>query len=73
MKDRQIGTTFKYPDLGILKVAEEGAMNECYGCVFNRPTFCGNSGEKYITGECAAERRYDKKGVIFVKAGKEGE
>lgn len=53
--------------MGTLKVVAEGAVNECYGCVFNNPKLCMNDSERYTTGECAMERRSDKQGVIFVK------
>lgn len=67
MKDRPIGQIFTHPTMGELKVASEGAVNECYGCVFNNPKMCQNDAYKVHTGECSCERRSDRKGVIFVK------
>ena len=68
MKDVEIGTIIVHPTMGRLKVVAEGAVNECYGCVFNNPKMCSNEPDKRHTGECAMERRSDGQGVIFVKA-----
>lgn len=68
MKDRKINSEFEHPEMGRLKVVAEGAVNECYGCVFNNPEMCSNEPDKRHTGECSMERRSDKQGVIFVKA-----
>lgn len=68
MKQREINEVFSHPTMGRLKVVEEGAVNECYGCVFNNPKVCLNDAERIHTGACAMEYRTDKKGVIFVKA-----
>lgn len=67
MKERPINEIFQHPEFGRLKVVAEGAVNECYGCVFDDPKHCTNDSEKYTTGECAMERRSDKTGVIFIK------
>lgn len=68
MKDREINSEFEHPVYGRLKVVAEGAVNECYGCVFNSPVMCTNELDKLHTGACAMEYRSDKQGVIFVKA-----
>lgn len=68
MKDLKIGTILSHPEKGRLKVVAEGAVNECYGCVFDNPKMCSNEPDKRHTGECSMERRIDKQGVIFVKA-----
>lgn len=68
MKDYPIGKVFTHPIYGRLKVVAEGAVNDCYGCVFNNPKMCSNEPDKRHTGECSMERRIDKQGVIFVKA-----
>lgn len=72
MKDREIGEVFEEPGIGMLQVVEEGAVNECYGCVFNNPEHCGNP-QKFHSGECSMDMRYDKKGVIFRHVKKEDE
>ena len=68
MKDLEIGKIIFHPTMGRLKVVAEGAVNECYGCVFDNPKMCSNEPDKRHTGECSMERRIDKQGVIFVKA-----
>lgn len=68
MKDRKINSEFEHPSMGRLKVVSEGAVNECYGCVFNGPKMCSNEPDKRHTGACAMEYRSDGQGVIFVKA-----
>lgn len=68
MKDRKINSEFEHPEMGRLKVIAEGAVNECYGCVFDNPKMCSNEPDKRHTGECSMEYRSDKQGVIFVKA-----
>ena len=67
MQDRVIGDIFSHPTEGKLKVVAEGAVNECYGCVFNGPNHCSNDPTRVHTGECAMELRLDGQGVIFVK------
>lgn len=67
MKDRPINDVFYVPEYGELKVVAEGAVNECYGCVFNNPKMCSNEPDKRHTGACAIEYRSDGQGVIFVK------
>lgn len=68
MKDREINSEFNHPVYGKLKVVAEGAVNECFGCVFNSPKMCLNDADRRHTGACAMEYRSDKQGVIFVKA-----
>ena len=68
MKDVEIGTIIVHPTMGRLKVVAEGAVNECYGCVFNNPKMCSNEPDRIHTGSCAADMRLDGQGVIFVKA-----
>lgn len=68
MKDREINSEFEHPLYGRLKVVAEGAVNECYGCVFNNPKMCSNEPDKRHTGSCAANMRIDGQGVIFIKA-----
>lgn len=72
MKERLIGEKFKYPRLGTLMVVQEGAVNECHGCIFNVFQHCGNDVDKIHTGSCAISERSDKNGVIFVKPNEEG-
>ena len=72
MKERLIGEKFEYPGLGTLIVAQEGAVNECYGCIFNGTKNCENDIYKIHTGSCALSERSDKNGVIFVKTKEEG-
>lgn len=67
MKDYPIGKIFPHPEYGKLKVVAEGAVNECYGCVFNSPKVCLNEADKRHTGACAVEYRSDGQGVIFIK------
>lgn len=74
MKDRKISDVFTYPGIeGQLMVIEEGAVNECYGCVFNGREHCTNDPDRIHTGECSLELRSDWKGVIFVHAEKNKE
>ena len=68
MKDYPIGKVFPHPIYGKLKVVAEGAVKECYGCVFNNPKMCSNEPDRRHTGSCAANMRIDGQGVIFVKA-----
>ena len=68
MKDYPIGKIFPHPVYGRLKVVAEGAVNECYGCVFNSPEMCVNEPDRRHTGNCASELRADGCGVVFVKA-----
>lgn len=42
MKERLIGEKSKYPGLGTLMAVQEGAVNECHGCIFNGAEHCGN-------------------------------
>lgn len=72
MKERQIGEKFKYPGLGTLTVVQEGAVNECHGCIFNGPKHCENDVDKIHTGSCALSERSDKCGVIFKKYEEKG-
>lgn len=67
MKEREINSKFEHPAHGRLKVVAEGAVNECYGCVFDGPEHCENDVDKIHTGSCAISERSDKTGVIFVK------
>lgn len=67
MKDRQIGTRFEYPGVGMLEVCSERAVNECFGCVFDGREHCGNDPDKIHSGCCALSERSDATGVIFVK------
>ena len=68
MKDREINSELEHPVYGKLKVVAEGAVNKCYGCVFNYPKMCSNEPDRIHTGNCAADMRLDGQGVIFVKA-----
>ena len=72
MKERPIGEKFKYPGVGTLMVVQEGAVNECHGCIFNGAKHCENDVDKIHTGSCALSERSDKNGVIFVKPKEEG-
>lgn len=67
MKDRPINDVFYVPEYGELMVVAEGAVNECYGCIFNGAKHCENDVDKIHTGSCALSERSDKCGVIFIK------
>lgn len=68
MKEREINSEFEHPSMGRLKVVAEGAVNECYGCVFNNSKMCSKEQDIRHTGACSMEFRSDGQGVIFIKA-----
>lgn len=64
--ERKIGEVFEYEGKALRVEEYKDNVNECFGCFFDGKCFSLKA-----VGHCEAERRTDKKNVIFVEVKKE--
>ena len=64
--ERKIGEVFEYEGKALRVEEYKDNVNECFGCFFDGKCFLSKT-----VGPCAAERRTDKKNVIFVEVKEE--
>lgn len=64
--ERKIGEVFEYEGKALRVEEYKDNVNECFGCFFDGKCFSSKA-----VGHCEAERRTDKKNVIFVEVKKE--
>lgn len=67
-KEREIGEVFEYEGKALRVEEYKDNVNKCFGCFFDGKCFLSKA-----VGPCAAERRTDKKNVIFVEVKEEPE
>ena len=64
--ERKIGETFEYEGKALRVEEYKDNVNECFGCFFDGKCFSSK-----VVGHCEAERRTDKRNVIFVEVKEE--